>query len=111
MAEEKNSFLDRLGPTLTSGLIIAFLSAASLGAVSIRDLVITTNVDLAYIKGELDRTTAELEKFKQPGGRFTAADGAKHEARLERLESFANECRDAKTRLQVEIEHLKQEHK
>ena len=71
MSEEKLRFIDRLGPTLTSGLIIAVLSATSLGAVSVRDLVITTNVDIAYLKSELVAVRSELEKFKSPGGRLS----------------------------------------
>lgn len=109
MAEEKLTFFDRLGPTLTSGLIIAFLSATSLGAISIRDLVVTTDVDITYLKSDIESVKSELEKFKQPGGRFTAADGARHDERLKALETFAEQCRDAKTRLEVEVEHLKQE--
>lgn len=109
MAEEKQSFIDRLGPTLTSGLVVAFLSAASLGAVAVRDLVITTDMDIAYIKSDITSIRGDLEKFKSPGGRFTAEDGARHETRIEKLESISQQCQDAKTRLQVEIEHLKQE--
>ena len=109
MSEEKLRFVDRLGPTLTSGLIIAVLSATSLGAVAVRDLVITTNVDLAYLKSDIDGVKSALESFKKPGGRFTAEDGARHETRIEKLEAASQACQEAKTRLQIEIEHLKQE--
>lgn len=106
MSEEKLRFVDRLGPTLTSGLIIAVLSATSLGAVSVRDLVITTNVDIAYLKSELDVVRAELEKFKSPGGRFTATDGAKHEARIEKLEQFQTNCIEVKSRIDSRLDRI-----
>lgn len=106
MSEEKLRFVDRLGPTLTSGLIIAVLSATSLGAVSVRDLVITTNVDIAYLKSELDVVRAELEKFKSPGGRFTAADGAKHEVRIEKLEQFQTNCIEVKSRIDSRLDRI-----
>lgn len=108
MAEEKLRFVDRLGPTLTSGLIIAVLSATSLGAVSVRDLVITTNVDIAYLKSELDSVRAELEKFKSPGGRFTASDGAKHEARIEKLEQFQTSCIEVKSRIESRLDRIEE---
>ena len=111
MAEGKERFIDRLGPTLTSGLVIAFLSAASLGAVAIRDLVITTNVDIAYLKSDITSVKSELEKFKSPGGRFTAADGAKHDTRIEKLEEFASKCQESKIRLDIELQNIKEDQK
>ena len=106
MSEEKLRFIDRLGPTLTSGLIIAVLSATSLGAVSVRDLVITTNVDIAYLKSELVAVRSELEKFKSPGGRFTAADGAKHETRIEKLEQFQTSCIETKSKIDSRLDRI-----
>lgn len=106
MSEEKASFVDRLGPTLTSALVVAVLSATSLGAVSIRDLVITSNVDIAYLKSEYASLRSELEKFKSPGGRFTSEDGAKHENRLEKLEEFQASCSDTKANLSSKIDKL-----
>jgi chromosome segregation ATPase len=81
--EEKPSFFDRLGPTLASGLTVAFLSAASLGAVAIRDLVVTTNVELSYLKGDITELREELSKFKLPGPRFTKDDGDRHQLQLD----------------------------
>ena len=111
MAEGKERFIDRLGPTLTSGLIIAVLSATSLGAVAVRDLVIATNVDIAYLKSDLTNVKSELEKFKSPGGRFTTADGAKHETRIEKLEEFASKCQESKIRLDIELQNIKEDQK
>jgi len=111
VAEGKERFIDRLGPTLTSGLIIAVLSATSLGAVAVRDLVIATNVDIAYLKSDLTNVKSELEKFKSPGGRFTAADGAKHDTRIEKLEEFASKCQESKIRLDIELQNIKEDQK
>ena len=111
MAEGKERFIDRLGPTLTSGLIIAVLSATSLGAVAVRDLVIATNVDIAYLKSDLTNIKSELDKFKSPGGRFTAADGAKHDTRIEKLEEFASRCQESKIRLDIELQNIKEDQK
>jgi uncharacterized coiled-coil protein SlyX len=108
VGEEKQSFIDRLGPTLTSGLLVAFLSAASLGAISIRDLVITTNVDNAYVKGELDRIRSDLNGFKAPGGRFTKEDGDRHQNKLDELERRIREQETRPPRLNPALEKLEE---
>ena len=106
MAEAKERFIDRLGPTLTSGLVIAFLSATSLGAVALRDLVVTSNVDIAYIKGDLDHIRNEFEKFKSPGPRFTKDDGDRHQAKLDELERRLREQETRPPRLNPDLEKL-----
>jgi predicted nuclease with TOPRIM domain len=106
VAEEKQSFIDRLGPTLTSGLVVAFLSAASLGAVAVRDLVVTSNVDLAYVKSDIADLRSELEKFKSPGPRFTKDDGDRHQAKLDELEKRIREQETRPPRLNPTIEKL-----
>jgi predicted nucleic acid-binding Zn-ribbon protein len=103
---EKQSFIDRLGPTLTSGLIIAFLSAASLGAVAIRDLVITTNVELSHLKGEYASLRTELDKFQAPGPRFTKDDGDRHQEQLNDHERRIREQETRPPRLNPAIEKL-----
>jgi predicted nuclease with TOPRIM domain len=106
VAEGKERFIDRLGPTLTSGLVIAFLSATSLGAVALRDLVVTSNVDIAYIKGDLDHIRNEFEKFKSPGPRFTKDDGDRHQAKLDELERRLREQETRPPRLNPTLEKL-----
>jgi predicted nuclease with TOPRIM domain len=106
VAEEKQSFLDRLGPTLTSGLVVAFLSATSLGAVALRDLVVTTNVDLAYLKGDIADLRSELEKFRSPGPRFTKDDGDRHQAKIDELEKRVREQETRPPRLNPTLEKL-----
>ena len=106
MAEAKERFIDRLGPTLTSGLIIAVLSATSLGAVAVRDLVITTNVDLAYLKGDITDIRSEFDKFKSPGPRFTKDDGDRHQSKLDELERRIREQETRPPRLNPDLEKL-----
>ena len=86
MEEKKTPFIDKLGPTLTSGLLVAALSAASLGAVALRDLVIVTNVDFANLKSEFARHRLEFEQFRTPGARFTADDGKRLQSEIDELE-------------------------
>ena len=40
---------------------MAFLSAASLGVVALRDLVVTTDVELTHVKSELSRLRTDCE--------------------------------------------------
>lgn len=106
MAEERQSFIDRLGPTLTSGLIVAFLSAASLGAVAVRDLVVTSNVELANVQGELNRIRDDFEAFKNPGGRFTKQDGDRHEQKLNDLDQRLRTQETRPPRLNPDLDKL-----
>jgi hypothetical protein len=108
VAEGKERFIDRLGPTLTSGLVVAFLSAASLGAVSIRDLVVTSDLDIAYIKSDIAILKSDLEKFKSPGGRFTSADGARLEVRIEKLEEFQSACIETKSKIDYRLTRIEE---
>ena len=104
--EEKPSFFDRLGPTLASGLVVAFLSAASLGAVAIRDLVVTTNVELSYLKSDLIELREELSKFRAPGPRFTKDDGDRHQLQLNDHEKRLREQELRPPRLNPMIDKL-----
>lgn len=104
--EQRERFIDRLGPTLTSGLIIAALSAASLGAVALRDLVVTTNINLTNIKSEFDRHRDDFDKFKNVGGRFTADDGKRIQAEVDELENRIRHQETRPPRVGGEVEKL-----
>ena len=103
-AVSRETFFDKLGPTLSSAIIVAFLSAASVGAVAIRDMVITTNVDLAHIKSELARIRVELDDFKRPGGRFTKDMGDEHKRVLDDHERRLREQESRPPRLNTALE-------
>jgi hypothetical protein len=105
--DKKTSFIDRLGPTLTSALIITIGSGVVYGAVAVRDLVVVATNDLTHLAADVDRLRTELEGFKSPGGRFTAADGARHDERIRRVEDFAKLCGESKVKVELELEHLK----
>ncbi len=129
--DKKTSFIDRLGPTLTSALIITIGSGVVYGAVAVRDLVVVATNDLTHLAADVDRLRTELEGFKSPGGRFTAADGARHDERIRRVEDFAKLgrftaadgarhderirrvedfaklCGESKVKVDLELEHLK----
>jgi hypothetical protein len=108
-AVRRETFFDKLGPTLSSALIVALLSATSLGAVALRDMVVTTNVDLTYIKGELARVRVELDDFKRPGGRFTKDMGDDHKRILDDHERRLREQEARPPRLNTALEKHEEE--
>ena len=103
------AILDKAGPSLASGIILALLGAAATSALAWRDLSSASTVRFEYVIAELGKVRAELESFRAPGGRFTAADGARHDERLRQLEQFAKLCGEAKVKLDMEVGYVKEQ--
>ena len=78
--------LDKAGPALASGIILAVLAAAGSSALAWRDLLSTSDVRFGHVNTDLERLRADLEAFRSPGGRFTAHDGDRHWARMDDLD-------------------------
>ena len=80
------AILDKAGPSLASGIILAILAAAGSSALAWRDLLSTSNVRFGHVDAELERLRADFESFRAPGGRFTKHDGDRLQAELSRLD-------------------------
>ena len=80
------SVLDKAGPALASGLILAVLGAAATSALAWRDLLSTSTVRFGSIASELERLRADLGSFRAPGDRFTKHDGERMQAELFKLD-------------------------
>lgn len=78
--------LDKAGPALASGIILALLAAAGSSALAWRDLLSTSDVRFSHVNAELERLRADLEAFRSPGGRFTSHDGDRHWQRMDSLD-------------------------
>ena len=76
-------FLDRLGPTLATGIILALLGGAATVVVAWRDFTAASTVRLGILDAEFSKLRADFEEFRRPGGRFTRLDGDRHQAILE----------------------------
>ena len=76
-------FLDRLGPTLATGIILALLGGAATVVVAWRDFASASTVRLSALDAEFARLRADFESFRAPGGRFTKHDGDRHQAQLD----------------------------
>lgn len=111
MAEEKDtpSFLDRLGPTLTSALVITIGSGVVYGAVAVRDLVVVATNDLLHISAELNRLRADLDSFRKPGDRHTKAEGNIQDQRLDALEQRVQQCGESKAEVITRLDHIERE--
>ena len=83
--------LDKAGPALASGLILAILGAAATSAMAWRDLLSTSAVRFSHVTTELERLRADLEGFRAPGSRFTAHDGDRHWQRMDELDKRLRE--------------------
>lgn len=97
-------FISRVGVNLSAALLAAFIIGISAVAVGIRDSVNISELDRNSLRSNYNELRNEFNAFKNPGERFTAAMGAKLEARVEKLEQsdvVANEkCSELRFRVQ-----------
>jgi chaperonin cofactor prefoldin len=77
--------LDKAGPALATGIVLAILTGAASVVVAWRDLSSSSAVRFGYVTSELERLRADLEAFRSPGGRFTKHDGDRMQAELDKL--------------------------
>ena len=80
------AILDKAGPSLASGVILAILAAAGSSALAWRDLLSTSDVRFSQHTAELERLRADFESFRAPGGRFTKHDGDRLQAEIFKLD-------------------------
>jgi hypothetical protein len=78
--------LDKAGPALATGIVLALLTGAASVVVAWRDLSSASAVRFGYVTAELERLRTDLEGFRAPGGRFTAHDGDRHWQRMDELD-------------------------
>jgi hypothetical protein len=108
-------FLDRLGPTLATGIILALLGGAATVVVAWRDFASASTVRLGALDTEFARLRADLESFRAPGGRFTVHDGARlqgqlddHERRLREQETRPPRLNPALNDVLGDVQELKE---
>ena len=80
------AILDKAGPSLASGIVLAILAAAGSSALAWRDLLSTSDVRFSQHAAELERLRADFESFRAPGGRFTKHDGDRLQAEIFKLD-------------------------
>ena len=80
------AILDKAGPSLASGVILAILAAAGSSALAWRDLLSTSDMRFSQHAAELERLRSDFESFRAPGGRFTKHDGDRLQAELLKLD-------------------------
>ena len=78
--------LDKAGPALASGIILALLAAAGSSALAWRDLLSTSDMRFSQHTAELERLRSDFESFRAPGGRFTKHDGDRLQAEIFKLD-------------------------
>ena len=80
------AILDKAGPALATGIVLAVLTGAASVVVAWRDLSSASAVRFSHIATELERIRADFEAFRAPGGRFTKHDGDRLASDIQRLD-------------------------
>ena len=80
------AILDKAGPALATGIVLAVLTGSASVVVAWRDLASTSAVRFSSIATELERLRADFESFRAPGGRFTKHDGDRLQAEIFKLD-------------------------
>lgn len=104
-------FISRVGVNLSAALLAAFIIGVSAVAVGIRDNVNISELDRASLKSDFSELRNEFNAFKNPGDRFTAAMGAKLEARIEKLEQGSVSSNERCSELRFRIQQIEDKHK
>lgn len=114
MADETigvKQFVSRVGVNLSAALLAAFVIGMSAVAVGIRDSVNISELDRTSIKSDFSELRNEFNAFKNPGDRFTAAMGAKLEARIEKLEQNDAVANEKCSELRFRVQQIEDKHK
>jgi hypothetical protein len=98
--------LDKAGPALATGIVLALLTGSASVVVAWRDLASASAVRFGYVTAELERLRADLEGFRAPGGRFTAHDGDRHWQRMDDLDKRLREQEMRPPRLNPALDGL-----
>lgn len=64
---------------------------------------------VARLQQDNDQHTAAFERFRSPGDRFTAADGARHDARIAKLEEQCQRCSESRIEVMARLKHIDEE--
>jgi hypothetical protein len=100
------ALLDKAGPTLATGVILALLGAAATSALAWRDLLSTSAVRFGYVTAEIERLRVDFDNFRRPSDRFTRADGDALQRRVDELERRVREQEMRAPRLTPALEKV-----
>ena len=85
------SWLDRVSVAWAGPVLAAATVALAGGYVGLRDV---------------EQHQEQFERFRQPGDRFTAADGARHERRIESLEQQCQRCSESRIEVMAQLRNI-----
>jgi hypothetical protein len=104
-------FITRVGVNLSAALLAAFVIGLSAVAVGIRDSVNISELDRTSVKSDISELRAEFNSFRNPGDRFTAAMGAKLEARIDKLEQADTAANEKCSELRYRVQQIEEKQK
>ena len=109
MAEQStSSWLDRVSVAWAGPVLAAATVALAGGYVAARIDINSAVARIERIERDMEQHTEAFERFRQPGDRFTAADGARHDARISRVEAACDECKYSRAEVMQRLKTIEE---
>lgn len=102
-----DAFVEKLGPPLATGIVLAILTGAATAIVAWRDHVASSTVRVGHLADDIAALRADFESFRNPGGRFTRHDGDRHWSRMDELDKRLREQESRPPRLNPALDDVR----
>lgn len=100
------TWLDRISIAWAGPVLAATTLALASGYLGMRADLNRLLDDVARLKQDNERHLESFERFRAPGDRFTAADGARHDARISKLEEACQRCAESRIEVMARLKHI-----
>jgi chromosome segregation ATPase len=100
------SWLDRVSVAWAGPVLAAATVAMAGGYVGLRSDLDTALARISRIERDVEQHQEQFDRFRQPGDRFTAQDGARHERRIESLEQQCQRCAESRVEVMAQLRNI-----
>ena len=102
------SWLDRVSVAWAGPVLAAATVAVAAGLFGARIDIDRAIARIERIERDMEQHTEAFERFRQPGDRFTAQDGQRHDARLSRVEAACDECKYSRAEVMQRLKTIEE---
>jgi hypothetical protein len=104
-----STWLDRVSVAWAGPVLAAATLALATSNFAMRSDIDRLLGDVDRLKQDNARHMETFERFRAPGDRFTAADGARHDIRIGKLEEQCQRCSESRVEVMARLKHIDEE--